>query len=100
MLGVVCARVRAPLLRACIEALNVEARCTVKCQIIIPFGTAVNIYIPDQSLSKGYGIYIYLSDSVGLSTESQYYYDKYIYFQVPKGFQRVVYIYIFGFQRV
>ena len=50
---------------------------------------AVNIYIPDQSPSKGYGIYIYLSDPVGLSRESQYYYDKYIYFQVPKGVQRV-----------
>ena len=30
-----------------------------------------------------------MSDPVGLSTESQYYYDEYIYFQVPKGFQRV-----------
>ena len=50
---------------------------------------AIDISIPNQSLSKGYGIYIYRSDSVGLSTESQYYYDKNIYFQVPKGFQRV-----------
>ena len=72
------------------SAANVDVPCSAK--LLYPLEhskIAIDISIPNQSLSKGYGIYIYRSDSVGLSTESQYYYDKYIYFQVPKGFQRV-----------